>query len=57
MVPLLLLGMVIGLALDAKVASLIHNGVWKWPRGSNRAMQEIGAHTPLDFLSDMSKDD
>lgn len=46
----------IGWYLGAKVAALIQNGLWKWPRRRNRAMREISINTPADFLPDVSKE-
>ncbi|KAH7844308.1 hypothetical protein Vadar_026684 [Vaccinium darrowii] len=38
-----------GKSLTAKVATIISNGGWKWPRSRNPAVQDIIAHTPPNF--------
>lgn len=47
----------IGMSLNAKVSSLIHNGTWKWPRGRRRITQEIKDNTPEGFLPVVIEDD
>ncbi|XP_058216740.1 uncharacterized protein LOC131327608 [Rhododendron vialii] len=39
----------LGRSLNSKVSSIIHDGVWRWPRQRNRATQFIIEHTPADF--------
>ena len=29
-----------------KVAAMMHNGTWQWPKQRNRCIQQIIAHTP-----------
>ncbi|XP_058189339.1 uncharacterized protein LOC131306925 [Rhododendron vialii] len=43
-----------GLALRAKVASIIDQGQWKWPRIRNRAVLSIIRNTPEIFLPSTS---
>ncbi|KAI8542252.1 hypothetical protein RHMOL_Rhmol08G0124200 [Rhododendron molle] len=43
-----------GLALRAKVASIIDEGQWKWPRIRNRAVLSIIRNTPGNFLPSTS---
>lgn len=39
-----------GTSLLAKVSSIIHQGVWKWPRVRSPIIQNIIEHTPTTFL-------
>lgn len=39
-----------GRALQAKVASIIVDGGWIWPRGRSSVSRELLAHNPNTFL-------
>lgn len=44
------MGFNIGRSMSAKVASIIHNGTWKWPRPRSAITREIVANTEIWFL-------